>query len=63
MIDIKSLTKDDVGRRVTLHKEYFETEHGTLSSWNDVFIFVKFKGTNCEACHPEDVTFDFGGRE
>ncbi len=59
MIDIKSLTKNDVGRSVTFHMEFCDEEHGTLSSCNDVFIFVKFKGINGEAFRPEDVTFYF----
>lgn len=63
MIDLKTLTPDDVGRSVTYHREYCQPEHGTLTSWNKKFVFVKFKGPNGEACEPEDVSFDFGGRE
>ncbi len=61
MIDPK--TPDDVGRSVTYHREYCRPKHDTLTSWNKKFVFVKFKGPNGEACTPEDVNFDFGGRE
>lgn len=59
MIDPKKLTKDDIGRNVTYHREHCKKEFGTLSSWNDTYVFVKFKGPNGEACLPEDVSFDF----
>lgn len=63
MIDPQTLTPDDVGRSVTYRGEYGPPKHGKLSSWNQRFIFVKFKGPNAESCSPDSVSFDFGGRE
>lgn len=63
MIDPQTLTPADVGRSVTYHGEYGPPEHGKLSSWNQRFIFVKFKGPDGEPCRPKDVSFDFEGRE
>lgn len=59
MIDPKQLTDKDVGRKVTYDREFCDTETGVLSSWNDKYVFVRFKGPNGEACEPEDVRFDF----
>lgn len=59
MININSLTEDDKGRKVVYHREYCNREEGELSSWNDKYIFVKFKGPNGEACEPNDVSFIF----
>lgn len=57
MIDISKLTKEDIGRNVTYHREYCDKEYGVLSSWNDKYVFVRFRGPNGEACSPEDVSF------
>lgn len=57
MIEIAKLTKEDVGRNVTYHRGFCKKEFGVLSSWNDKYIFVRFKGPNGEACEPEDVSF------
>lgn len=59
MIDPSKLTQADVGRQVTYSREYCETQFGVLSSWNDLYVFVKFKGPGGEACEPEDVSFTF----
>lgn len=59
MIDPKELTREDVGRGVVYHREHCALEIGMLSSWNDRFVFVQFKGPNGEACIPEDVSFVF----
>lgn len=59
MIDIATLTEADVGRNITYHREHCKREFGQLSSWNDKFVFVRFKGPNGEACEPEDVSFNF----
>jgi len=58
MIDIKKLKESDVGRNVTYHREWCEKEFGKLSSWNDKYVFVRFKGPNGEGCEPEDVSFE-----
>lgn len=57
MIDPKMLTKDDIGRHVVYSRDFCNTEHGTLSSWNDKYVFVRFKGPTGEACEPNDVRF------
>lgn len=59
MIEISSLTEKDVGRNIIYHREYCKREVGTLSSWNDKYIFVRFKGPNGEACEPADISFEF----
>ena len=58
MINITSLIEKDIGRNVVYHREFCNKEFGKLSSWNDTYIFVRFRGPNGEACEPEDVTFE-----
>jgi len=58
MIDISKLTESDIGRNVIYRREYCETEVGKLSSWNEHFIFVRFRGPTGESCFPEDVEFE-----
>lgn len=57
MINITKLTDADIGRPVRYHREYCKAQDGMLSSWNDKFVFVRFKGPNGEACEQEDVSF------
>ncbi len=59
MIEISKLTEKDVGRNVVYRREFCDMEVGKLSSWNDSFVFVRFKGPTGEACEPEDVSFEF----
>lgn len=59
MIEISKLTDADKGRNVTYHREFCRKEFGQLSSRNDKFVFVRFKGPGGEACEPSDVSFDF----
>lgn len=58
MIEISKLSQKDIGRNVTYHREFCKKEFGVLSSWNDMYVFVRFKGPNGEACDPDDVSFD-----
>lgn len=53
MIDPKKLTDKDIGRLVIWRYK----DEGVLTSWNDLYVFVKFRGPNGEACHPLDVSF------
>lgn len=53
MIEIASLREADKGRKVV----YRWSEEGVITSWNDRFIFVRFKGPNGAACRPEDITY------
>jgi hypothetical protein len=55
MITPSELTKKDVGRKVIYHGSRRET--GTLTSWNDHYIFVRFNGPDGEACRPCDIAF------
>jgi len=59
MIEISKLTEADKGRLVNYHREFCKPETGVLSSWNDKYVFVRFKGPNGESCQPEDVSFEF----
>ena len=65
MIDIKSLTKDDIGKWVK-YTDFSKTEIGKIKSWNDKFIFVvyscdgnwnKFKNYTAAATSPRDLVF------
>ncbi len=59
MIDPEKLTELDIGRNVTYHREHCDREYGKLSSWNEKYVFVRFRSPNGEACEPQDVSFDF----
>ena len=43
MIDIKKLTKADVGKWVIYTDRMSKEEIGMIKSWNDKFIFVVYK--------------------
>jgi len=69
MIDIKSLTKDDIGKWVVYKSSKSstdESEIGKLKSWNESFIFVvykcnhdwnNFRNYTAAATAPKDLTF------
>lgn len=57
-IDISKLNESDKGRNVIYHREHCAREVGRLSSWNDCYVFVRFKGPGGESCQPEDVSFE-----
>lgn len=59
MIEINKLTESDKGRNVSYRSSHGLLEYGKLTSWNDTFVFVQFKGPTGEACKPSDVSFDF----
>lgn len=63
MIAIDKLTDADIGRNVIYHREFCQSQVGKLSSWNEHYVFVRFKGPNGESCQPEDVSFELEGRE
>lgn len=60
MINIALLTEKDIGRHVIYEREYCKKEVGVLTSWNERFIFVRFRGPTGESCQPEDVRFENG---
>lgn len=57
MIHPSHLKAEDVGRTVIYTSDHGTEELGTLTSWNSLYVFVKFKGPNGEACHPKKVRF------
>jgi len=60
MINIKELKDSDKGRNIIYNRQYCKEEIGKLSSWNEYYVFVRFKGPNGESCEPEDVSFEIG---
>ena len=58
MTKISSLKEADKNRNVIYHREFCNRQVGKLSSWNDKYVFVQFKGPNGEACEPDDVSFE-----
>ena len=69
MIDLKSLTEDDLGRTVLYtpsavsfpHHMIFQ-ERGVVTSWNETYIFVRY-GANqhSNATSPRDLEWDHDG--
>ena len=57
MIDPKTLTPADVGREVIYTPTVGEPERGTLTSWNEHYVFARFRGPGGESCRPEDLCF------
>lgn len=57
MIDLGRLKKADLGRRVVYRDGWGAVQEGELSSWNDRYVFVKFKGPDGVACEPRNVEF------
>ena len=57
MIKPELLTEEDIGRKVVYERKHCPVEEGVLSSWNDKYVFVRFKGPNGEACEPQDIRF------
>ena len=70
MIDIKTLTEEDIGRRVK-YVDMDSTEFGCITSFNSSVIFVRYyqkikkdgkviprTGITSEGTKPEDLTFD-----
>ena len=55
--DIQGLSSDDVGRNVVYDSGQHQ-ELGRLTSWDQTFVFVRFRGPDGEACVPDDVTFE-----
>lgn len=67
MINLKSLTKKDIGRWVIYDDGIGNVERGRLKSWNDHFIFVVYKCNHDwdnftdytgNATFPDDISFD-----
>lgn len=59
MIDISQLTPEHVGRRVVYRPWHGGHEVGTISSWNDRFVFVRYGGSSTAAAtDPRDLEFE-----
>jgi hypothetical protein len=55
-IRIEDLTEDDKGRHVAFVHHHGAREYGTLSSWNDQWIFCRFhSGSTAAACDPKQL--------
>ena len=55
---ISDLKDSDVGRLVVYTAHHGETEEGTISSWNDKFVFVRYtSGPNGTATDPDQLEF------
>lgn len=56
---ITDLTDRDKGRRVIYTPSAGRPEVGTISSWNDDYVFVRYTaGSTAAATHPTDLTFE-----
>tara|TARA_R110002012_G_scaffold3875_2_gene17993 strand:+ start:1787 stop:1969 length:183 start_codon:yes stop_codon:yes gene_type:complete len=59
MIDIKTLTQEDIGRKV-VYKTRSVMEEGVISSYNEKSVFVKYGTcTTAQATSPTDLEFSF----
>jgi len=67
MINIKELTKEDIGRWIVYNDGLDNLEYGKLKSWNDNTIFVVFKCNDewdnfqnytGQSCSPKNLTFE-----
>lgn len=58
MIDPKTLTREHVGRMVRYTALHGETETGTISGWNEEYIFVRYSSSiTGKATSPEQLDF------
>lgn len=56
---IEDLTAVDEGRGVLFHHRHGGSDRGTLSSWNDHWIFCRFgHGSTAAACDPRQLTWE-----
>lgn len=47
---------DDVGAGVVYVPKFGKREDGVITSWNDTYIFVRFRGSETpKACDPRDL--------
>lgn len=66
-IDISTLKQSDKGRKVLYSPDESNTdrsEHGTISSWNDHFVFVRYgTGDTAAATEPYHLFFTDSGKD
>ena len=60
----KEVTQDDIGSPVTYIPPHAKgdashpaAERGTISSFNDTYVFVRFHAPNGQACRPESLVW------
>lgn len=56
MIRLDRLTEADIGRLV-IYRDGDRTHEGRLTSWNNLYVFVRFSGPTGEACLPSSCSF------
>jgi len=56
MISISKLVLADLGRKV-VYEQGHTKEEGFITGYNDLYVFVRFRGPNGEACDPKNLTF------
>lgn len=58
MIEITALVESDVGRAVVYTPAAGPREDGTISSWSDEWVFVRYgKSRTASATDPRDLDF------
>jgi len=56
MLILSELMPSDVGRGVVYAPSHGPREDGAITSWNDTYIFVLYRGsTTSKATRPEDL--------
>jgi hypothetical protein len=64
MIDVATLDESCKGRGVTYVHRHGRREFGTISSWNETYIFVRFgHGVAAMACYPSDLEWTWAKGE
>jgi hypothetical protein len=56
VIEIEKLTDADKGRKVIYSDNHGLRERGMISSWNNLYVFVRFHAGTA-ACGPESLSF------
>lgn len=51
-IDGVELTDEHIGEQVSYHIVGLDPDYGTISSFDDDWVWVKFLAPNGERCHP-----------
>jgi len=64
LIEGREVTDEDIGSPVTYIPPHAQgdasheaAEHGSISSYNDTYIFVRFNAPNGQACKPDQLVW------
>lgn len=49
---LKDLKPADIGRNVVFRYPHGETDEGVITSWNELYVFVRFGKNGSQACYP-----------